>query len=148
MYSNSAYEFSNASSIPSSYTLKPAVEPVTSPLINGNPTFYTAASQTAPLTLSWTAATTNGGARLSGYTVVVYAVPSSGAWGNVIVKFFTAAPNTSITIPTGALSAGKYVFVIEADADGRADLSASPWRSSYPKGTAQIVSEPMTITGS
>jgi hypothetical protein len=145
-YSNSAYEFSGADSIPSSYTLSPAVEPVTSPAINGA-NFYGDSSPSAPLTLSWGAAATNNGAKLAGYDVVVYAVPSAGAtWGDVLAKLYTTG--TSLTIPTGLLKAGTYVFVLEAVADGSADVITKPYRSSYPKGTAQIVSGAITISGS
>jgi len=131
--------------LPASYTVSPVVNPVTAPLINGADLF-TPASPTGPLTLSWTAATTNDGARLSGYHVIVYAVPSSGNWGASIANLYT--PNTSLTVPAGLLPAGKYVFVIESRADATSDVTASPWRSSYPRGTAQVVSAAMTITGS
>ena len=146
LYSTSAYEFKTASAIPATFALSPAVEPVTSPTINGA-SLYSAASPTAPLTLGWTAATTNNSARLAGYDVIVYAFPATGAaWGDVIAKLYTA--DTSLTIPTGLLPAGNYVFVIEAIADGTADVTASPYRSAYPKGTAQVVSAEMTIAGS
>jgi hypothetical protein len=147
MYGTSAVEFSSLSTIPSStYTVSPVVEPVTNPALNTN-SIYSSASPTAPLTLSWTAATTNGGARLAGYDVQVYAFPATGApWGDVLAKLYTTG--TSLTIPTGLLSAGNYVFVIEAVADATADVTASPYRSSYPKGTAQVVSAMITISGS
>ncbi len=120
MYGTSAVEFSSPSTIPSStYTVSPVVEPVTSPMLNSN-SIYSSSSPTAPLTLSWTAATTNGGARLAGYDVQVYAFPATGApWGDVIAKLYTTG--TSLTIPTGLLSAGNYVFVIESVADATAD---------------------------
>jgi len=145
-YSNSAYEFSSASAIPPSYTLSPAVEPVTSPAINGS-NFFADSSPAAPLILSWGAAATNNSAKLAGYDVVVYALPPAGAaWGDALAKLYTTG--TSLTIPTGLLSAGTYVFVLEAIADGSADVITSPYRSSYPKGTAQIVSGAITISGS
>ncbi len=145
-YSNSAVEFST---IPATQTVvQPVVELVGSPEINGN--WASSATLTAPLALTWTAPTTNGGARLAGYDVQVYAVPTSGAWGEPVAKLYTA--NTSLTVPTGILPKGIYVFVIEAVADATADVtgetSSGPFRSGYPKGTAQVVSQAMTISGS
>lgn len=145
MYSNSAVEFT---SIPSgTQTVQPVVGTVKSPTINGADLF-TAASPTAPLKLSWTAPTTNYSARLAGYDVTVYAVPTTptGYWGSVVAKFYTPTP--SVTLPTGKLPAGTYVFVIEAIADGTADVTAKPYRSGYPNGKSQVVSQAMTITGS
>ncbi len=130
---------------------QPVIYPVTAPLINGGD-LYTSPSTTlsAPLTLSWAAATLNSavsGAKLSGYDVIVYAVPSgSDNWGAAITDLYTTS--TSLTIPTGLLSAGSYVFVIEARADALAVPSVNPWHSQFPRGTAQVVSAPMTISGS
>ena len=146
-YSNSAYAWSSASTVPTStFTLQPAVETVTSPKINGAD-FYTSSSPSKPLILSWTAAKTNGGARLAGYDVTVYSIPTgSNPWGDLLAKLYTTG--TSLTVPTGLLPAGSYVFVIESVADASASLTASPYRSSYPKGTAQAVSAAVTISGS
>jgi hypothetical protein len=145
-YSNSAVEFS---SIPTSATVQPVIEPVTSPAING--AFYSDAQLTAPLNISWTAATIPSGAptgsKVAGYRVVVYAVPTTATpyWDSALAELFTQS--TSVTVPTGLLKAGTYVFVIESIADARANVTTTPFRSSYPKGTAQIVSAAMTIPG-
>jgi hypothetical protein len=139
----------SVSSLSSAITDQPVVYPVTAPTLNGA-SLYTAASGIAPpLTLSWTAATVNSaisGAKLSGYHVIVYAVPTSGQWGSALANLYT--PNASLTIPTGLLPAGTYVFVVESRADALANVTSAPWHSHYPRGTAQVVSAPITITGS
>jgi len=138
-----------ATGLGSTITDQPVVYPVTAPTLNGA-SLYTAASGIAPpLTLSWTAATVNSaisGAKLSGYHVIVYAVPTSGQWGSALANLYT--PNASLTIPTGLLPAGTYVFVVESRADALANVTSAPWHSHYPRGTAQVVSAPITITGS
>ncbi len=138
----SAVEFAT---LPASATMQPVVLPVTAPLINGVD-LYSTGPATAPLNLSWAAATTPTGARLMGYHIIVYSVPASGEWGAAIINLFTT--DTELTVPTGLLGPGTYVFVIEARADATANVLSSPWRSSYPKGTAQVVSAPITIAGS
>ncbi len=127
---------------------QPVIYPVTTPLINTHDLF-TSTTLSAPLTLSWTASTLNpaiSGGKVSGYHVMVYAAPASGSnWGAMLADLATA--NTSVLLPTLGLAGGTYVFVIEAKADALATPTANPWHSKYPRGTAQIVSAPITISG-
>jgi hypothetical protein len=131
---------------------QPVIYPVTAPTINGGSLFTTpTTSLSAPLTLNWTAAALNtavsGNATVIGYDVMVYAAPSgSSSWSSVLADLATTNP--PLIVPTLGLPAGTYVVVIQARADANATLTASPWHSKYPKGTAQIVSAPFTITGS
>ena len=147
-YPNAAIEFSSA---PTTATVAPAINPVASATINGADLFTTS-SPTKPLVLSWAAATVATGAptgaMIAGYDVLVYAVPTSsgGAWGSPLAKLYTPTPTA--TVPSGLLPAGTYVFVIESIADAGANVATSPFRSAYPTGRAQVVSAPITITGS
>jgi len=146
LQSASEVEFSNLAGLPTAYTVKPTINPVTSPTINGASLYTTTLSYSAPLTLSWTAgAPVSGGATPIGYRIAVYAVPTSGAFGNALANIYTT--NTSLVLPTLGLPAGSYAFVIEARADATATLTASPFRTSYPRGIAQVVSKAITITG-
>jgi hypothetical protein len=148
LQSASEVEFSNLAGLPTAYTVKPAINPVTSPTINGASLYTTTLSYSAPLTLSWTAgAPVSGGATPIGYRIAVYAVPTSGAFGNALANIYTNTTNTSLILPTLGLPAGSYAFVIEARADASATLTASPFRTSYPRGIAQVVSKAITITG-
>ncbi len=126
---------------------QPVIYPVTAPLINTHDLF-TSTTLAAPLTLSWTASALNPaitGGKISGYHVLVYAVPASGNFGATLADMGTT--NTSLTVPTLGLAAGTYVFVIQANADALASPTANPWHSKFPRGTAQLVSAPITITG-
>ncbi len=144
----------SVSSLGSAITDQPLVSTVAAPTITwpGNTTpvgMYKFASPAPGMTLSWGAATLNsavsGAAVITGYHVMVYAAPSgSGSWGTALVDLYTT--NLSLTVPTLKLAAGTYVFVIEAKADAEANLLSAPWHSKFPRGTAQVVSAPMTVT--
>ncbi len=140
----------SVTSLSSAIVDQPVIYPVTAPMINTTHSLFTSTTLAAPLTLSWTASTLNPaitGGVISGYHVLVYEAPSgSSNWGATLADLGTA--NTSLTLPTLGLPAGTYVFVIQANADPLATPTSNPWHSALPRGTAQIVSAPITITGS
>lgn len=55
---------------------------------------------------------------------------------------------TSITIPSSLLIAGKkYLFMITALSDGKANMETAPNRHALPIANADVVSAPITISG-
>jgi len=137
----------SATVAPSNTPLGPVVLPVQNPTID-TLNFFGAGGGTgigtsSPIiSLNWTAPT---GTVPFGYTVRVYVqtmaegIPIYAATG---AAFSTAG--TSMTLPPLA-GGNTYVFAITAQADGKANMEASPFRSALPTGYATVVSAPVTI---
>ena len=127
---------------PSSAPLAPVVQPVQNPTIFGFSLFNETSSNSNIVPLSWSAPS---GTVPFGYTVRVYVqttVQGTPTFAPTGVAFSTAG--TSISLPPLA-GGNTYVFAVTADADGKANMETSPFRSSLPTGYATVVSGPVSI---
>ena len=134
----------SATVAPSNAALVPVVLPVQNPTISGGGSFFGATALNSNIvTLNWTAPS---GTAPFGYTVHAYVQTTAGGFATYTATgaaFSTAS--TSITLPPLA-GGNTYVFAITADADGKANMQTSPFRSSLPTGYATVVSGPVTIS--
>ncbi len=126
--------------------LAPIVLPVQNPTIMGLNFFGsgdamgigTTATQIA---LAWSAPI---GTAPFGYTVRVYVQTTIRGIPTYSPTAVFSTAGTSVTLPP--LSGGNtYVFAITANADGKANMETSPFRSALPTGYATVVSVPVTI---
>jgi hypothetical protein len=126
-------------------TVKPLIAPVQNPKLNGADILTASTIIGTSPTLSWNPPAIG---TPFGYQVEIMA-PTTALSG---VPHYGLGPTlsttkTSMTIPPGLLQSGQtYLFVISSLVDGRANMEASPHRSSLPVAQADLISAPVTIS--
>lgn len=118
--------------------------------MNGASLFKAATLDTRELNLSWSKPATG---TPYGYTVEFLGLPlgipnaSYTLLLDPVLTLHTA--KTSLTIPPELLTAGRtYLIDIRAQADAKANMEASPYRSALPVASANVVSAFITISPS
>lgn len=124
-----------------SEAVAPLILPVQNPMINGASLFTATSLNPSGITLSWSPPT---GMQPTFYKVAAFILrtQSDGSRNYFSAGTFSTA-KTAMTLPP--LQSGQtYVFAVSAKVDGRANVEASPNRSSLPTAYATLVSAPIT----
>jgi hypothetical protein len=124
--------------------VKPLISAVQNPKINGADLFTAGTINGTAVTLSWDPPAIG---TPFGYNLAIMS-PGTSPIGTVEYLSSTtlSTAKTSMTIPPDLLRSGQtYLFVITSRIDGRANMETSPRRSSFPIGSADVLSAPITI---
>jgi hypothetical protein len=121
----------------------PMIGPVENPTINDHDLFTPTTITSSRVTLKWSKPALGSP---TGYLIVVITpLILTNSETVYAERYFLGTKTTSVMLPGNLMRPGKYMFLITALKDGRADLEVSPRRTAVPMANADIISATITI---